>query len=119
MDASPLSQKILSNNTPLHYETSFQNRKHAMIKNIKFKVPIQYTQNTRKDEQIKEPLNDIVPLKPVMVNEEMIVNGNTNNNTYTELKTVPNSSTSVIVNAVQPNNVHWRRRISQNLNLNC
>lgn len=105
VDIEPLSQKSLAACGPLHYETSFQNRKHAMIKNIKFKRPIQ---NSR-----MEDVNKAFGAE----SGEGLGNG-TNNNTYTELKTV-NSGTSVIVNASQPNNIHWRRRISQNLNLDC
>ncbi|ENN73909.1 zinc finger protein 239 isoform X1 [Dendroctonus ponderosae] len=50
IEASPLA----------HYETSFQNRKHAMIKNIKFKVPARYTNLLKSSAQPQEPASVIV-----------------------------------------------------------
>ncbi|XP_050296636.1 zinc finger protein 624-like [Anthonomus grandis grandis] len=47
--ANSTSQQCLSSySSALHYETSFQNKKHAMIKNIKFKVPPEYTKLFKK-----------------------------------------------------------------------
>nr|CAH7715262.1 unnamed protein product [Callosobruchus chinensis] len=87
-----ICQKILGQNpttSPLHYETSFQNRKHAMIKNIKFKVPIQYTKTFQEEgsaAEVAEGQND--------VHRSVIVNNN---------------------NVRQSSSLHWRRRTSLNL----
>ncbi|KAJ8933735.1 hypothetical protein NQ314_013828 [Rhamnusium bicolor] len=102
-------QKILSpySTPPIHYETSFQNRKHAMIKNIKFKVPIQYTNNFK----------EIGGKNTVSEPTDRVIQDTVNNNTYTELKPVAMTSVIVNNNMSQPSSMHWRRRTSQNLNL--
>ncbi|CAG9765236.1 unnamed protein product [Ceutorhynchus assimilis] len=82
-------QNVSSLSSVHHYETSFQNKKHAMIKNIKFKVPEQYTNS----------------FKAI----------STNNNVSSDDSEF---QTSVIVNSSNVNNssdIHWRRRTSQNL----
>nr|CAI5864085.1 unnamed protein product [Callosobruchus analis] len=87
-----ICQKILGQNpttSPLHYETSFQNRKHAMIKNIKFKVPIQYTKTFQEERGTAE-----VTEQQTDVHRSVIVNNN---------------------NVAQSTSLHWRRRTSQNL----
>ncbi|VEN53335.1 unnamed protein product [Callosobruchus maculatus] len=87
-----ICQKILGQTptpSPLHYETSFQNRKHAMIKNIKFKVPIQYTKTFQEEggsTEVAEGETD--------AHRSVIVNNN---------------------NVEQSTSLHWRRRTSQNL----
>lgn len=113
-----ICQKILDPNSEpkIHYETSFQNRKHAMIKNIKFKVPAKYTSKFR------ESNNVVVSDKSTSNN---IININNNNckgiiqsKNKNSLESV--AATSVIVNnSVQFSNSmeHWRRRTSQNLGL--
>lgn len=106
--STEICQKILApfSAPPLHYETSFEHKKHALIKNIKFKLPPNYT-------NIKT--SEIAPLKPVPnvnLNEERLENG-----TYAELKTinVSNGATSVIVKgSASQSDVHWRRRTLQN-----
>lgn len=44
-DSLEICKKILTtiDVPPLHYETSFEEKKHALIKNIKFKLPSTYT----------------------------------------------------------------------------
>lgn len=87
-------QKILNPNLEpkIHYETSFQNQKHAMIKNIKFKVPIQYTKNFIESSKEKD-----TNIESVATATSVIVNNNNN---------IQSSSVD-----------HWRRRTSQNLGL--
>jgi uncharacterized Zn-finger protein len=101
--STEICQKILSPfpPPPLHYETSFEHKKHAIIKNIKFKLPPNYT-----NLKVNDTLRDVVP-----VHREL------SNNNNQELKTIQNAATSVIVNSnLNPNsNMHWRRRTSQNL----
>lgn len=115
--STEICQKILSPFTtaPLHYETSFEHKKHAVIKNIKFKLPPKYM-NLKNNNDI---LNDITPLQPVNNDNVTEVNLPDKNNTYAELKTVnvTNGATSVIVkgHANHQNDMHWRRRTSQNL----
>ncbi|XP_056635610.1 zinc finger protein 154-like [Diorhabda sublineata] len=96
-----ICQKILDpNSRPIHYETSFQNKQHAMIKNIKFKVPIQYTNQFKENGKVEETKNDDCSLN------------------FTELQ--PVAMTSVIVNSndlSESGNLYWRRRTSQNLSL--
>lgn len=112
--STEICQKILSpfSTPPLHYETSFEHKKHAVIKNIKFKLPSNYTNIKTGD-----VLSEITPLKPVTnVNEMKLPE---KNGTYTDLKTVDvtNGATSVIVkgNAAQgQSDMHWRRRTLQN-----
>ncbi|XP_018572363.1 zinc finger protein 2 [Anoplophora glabripennis] len=106
-------QKILSPYPapPIHYETSFQNRKHALIKNIKFKVPIQYTNHFKEEGTQKRAAT------PSEAVGDGIVQDSSNNNTYAELKPVAMTSVIVNTNASQPSSMHWRRRTSQNLNL--
>ncbi|KAJ3666700.1 hypothetical protein Zmor_002134 [Zophobas morio] len=110
--STEICQKILSPypTRPLHYETSFEHKKHAIIKNIKFKLPANYT-----NLKVNDTLKDIFPLtsaKSSNVDSEA-----SNNNSYSELKTVQNAATSVIVNSNlnQNSSMHWRRRTSQNL----
>lgn len=95
---------------PLHYETSFEHKKHAVIKNIKFKLPPHYI-NTK----TSDILSEITPLKPVAnVNLSEIKE---KNGTYAELKTVDvmNGATSVIVKGnTGQSDMHWRRRTLQN-----
>ncbi|EEZ98857.1 zinc finger protein 624 [Tribolium castaneum] len=98
--STEICQNILSPySRPIHYETSFEHKKHAIIKNIKFKLPPNYTN-----------------LKPTNINFNVDTDL-ANNKTYTELKTVQNAATSVIVNSnlSQNSNMHWRRRTLQNL----
>ncbi|KAJ8977707.1 hypothetical protein NQ317_005440 [Molorchus minor] len=108
---------------PIHYETSFQNRKHAMIKNIKFKVPIQYTNNFKENAQKNNPseMNDFTADSAKndisQLSDNRIVQDASNNNTYAELKPVAMTSVIVNNNMSQPSSMHWRRRTSQNLNL--
>ncbi|XP_072380009.1 uncharacterized protein [Diabrotica undecimpunctata] len=97
-----ISHGMDPNTGPIHYETSFQNKQHAMIKNIKFKVPIEYTNQFKKNNKSeKAPKDDNTKL------------------TFTELK--PVAMTSVIVssttNLSESDNLYWRRRTSQNLSL--
>lgn len=106
--STEICQNILSPYPrPIHYETSFEHKKHAIIKNIKFKLPPNY---------MNLKVNDVIPLKPAKINVKDNELSN-NNNSYTELKTVQNATTSVIVNSNlnQDSNMHWRRRTSQNL----
>ncbi|XP_044257960.1 zinc finger protein 2-like [Tribolium madens] len=117
--AEPTSTEICQNilspySRPIHYETSFEHKKHAIIKNIKFKLPPNYTNLTNL--KVNDTLKDVISVKPTNINFN--VDGDLpNNNTYTELKTVQNAATSVIVNSNlnQDSNMHWRRRTSQNL----
>lgn len=112
--STEICQKILSpfSTPPLHYETSFEHKKHAVIKNIKFKLPSNYTNIKTSD-----ILSEITPLKSVPnVDPNEVVE---KNGTYAELKTVSvtNGATSVIVkgNAGQSqSDMHWRRRTLQN-----
>lgn len=108
-----ICQKILDPNSEpkIHYETSFQNRKHAMIKNIKFKVPAKYTSKFRESNNV--------------TTDKAIINSINNNTSSDDIVQDRNSmesvaATSVIVNnSVQFSNrmEHWRRRTSQNLGL--
>lgn len=114
--STEICQKILSpfSTPPLHYETSFEHKKHAVIKNIKFKLPSNYTNIKTSD-----ILSEITPLKPVTNVNLNETKGPDKNGTYTELKTVniTNGATSVIVkgNAGQSqSDMHWRRRTLQN-----
>ncbi|CAG9857266.1 unnamed protein product [Phyllotreta striolata] len=72
---------------PLLYETSFQNNKHAMIKNIKFKVPIEYTNQFSKGGS-----NGGDRPASVIVNMSNLESG-------------------------ESGNLYWRRRTSQNLTM--
>lgn len=101
-----ICQKILDPNSEpkIHYETSFQNRQHAMIKNIKFKVPAKYTNKFRETNNFPDKK----------------INNNSNNTLQDKVTLESVAATSVIVNnSVQfSNNMeHWRRRTSQNLGL--
>ncbi|KAG5875965.1 hypothetical protein JTB14_034386 [Gonioctena quinquepunctata] len=100
-----ICQKILDpNSRPLHYETSFQNKKHAMIKNIKFKVPAQYTSNfseREKEKPVSSESKTYAELKPVAVTSVIVNNNNVGNSN----------------DLGQLNNMHWRRRTLQNLGL--
>lgn len=96
-------QNLTSYSSVLHYETSFQNRKHAMIKNIKFKVPEQYTNS----------------FKTLPINSNI---GNSNSYSISAdsemAQTYPLTNKSVIVNnsnLANCSDLHWRRRTSQNL----
>lgn len=113
-----ICQKILDPNSEpkIHYETSFQNRKHAMIKNIKFKVPAKYTSKFRESNNVSD--------RSIINNCNNIIRDNCNNSNCNNIirDTLEESvaATSVIVNnSVQfPNSMeHWRRRTSQNLGL--
>lgn len=112
--STEICQKILSP-SPLHYETSFEHKKHAVIKNIKFKLPSHYI-NTKTN----DILSEITPLKPVSnVSINEIKQPDKNGTTYTELKTVDviNGATSVIVKGGASHSqidMHWRRRTLQN-----
>jgi len=78
-----------------------------MIKNIKFKVPEQYTNLCKQNNSKKVSAADIQVQDSQEVSESKV---------YSELKPVVN--TSVIVNNSNNNHssdVHWRRRTSQNL----
>lgn len=110
--STEICQKILS--PPLHYETSFEHKKHAVIKNIKFKLPPHYI-NTKTN----DILSEITPLKPVTNVHLNEMKGGEKNGTYTELKSVDvvNGATSVIVKGSAGQNqsdMHWRRRTLQN-----
>lgn len=114
--STEICQKILApfSTPPLHYETSFEHKKHAVIKNIKFKLPPHYI-NTKTN----DILSEITPLKPVSNVNLSEFKESEKNGTYAELKTVDvmNGATSVIVkgNAVQnQSDMHWRRRTLQN-----
>ncbi|CAH1173627.1 unnamed protein product [Phaedon cochleariae] len=93
-------QRILDPNStrPLHYETSFQNKKHAMIKNIKFKVPALYTNNFKESEKGESKM--YTELGPAAVTS-VIVNNNSGKSDGGEFG--------------QHSSIHWRRRTSQNL----
>ncbi|XP_066245059.1 zinc finger protein 723-like isoform X1 [Euwallacea similis] len=94
-DLEPLQSSDLAPfSSVLHYETSFQNRKHAMIKNIKFKVPARYT-NSLKTSTNNNPNGSDVSTKSSDQDSH-------------------SSNTSVIVNN-SCSDVHWRRRTSQGL----
>lgn len=110
-----ICQKILDPNSEpkIHYETSFQNRKHAMIKNIKFKVPAKYTNKFRESNNVTD--------KSIINNLNLNNNNNSNNDIVRGNSCLESvAATSVIVNnSVQCSNSmeHWRRRTSQNLGL--
>ncbi|XP_060523969.1 zinc finger and BTB domain-containing protein 49-like [Cylas formicarius] len=76
----------------LHYATSFQNQKHAMIKNIKFKVPARYTNLFK---QTTAPEDETAQISLPSSTKQV--------------------ETSVIVNKGSSSDLHWRRRTSQNL----
>ncbi|CAH0558661.1 unnamed protein product [Brassicogethes aeneus] len=108
--SSQICQTTLeSHSTPLHYETSFQNQKHAQIKNIKFKVPIQYTNNHKTEERCSNLIHDTILNKG---NKHLHTTND--NNFCSEIDNRQHAATSVIVNN-QPGNMHWRRRTSQTL----
>lgn len=113
--STEICQKILSpySTAPLHYETSFEHKKHAVIKNIKFKLPPKYINLRNSD-----ILSDITPLQPVNNGDVSEASLSEKDKVYSELKTV-NSATSVIVKRHDnhQNDMHWRRRTSQNLSL--
>lgn len=146
--SSEICQKIMSpfSNSPPHYETAFEHKKHAAIKNMKLKLPQKCTnvksaagtsdilgeiENLEAGGKFKSSsiLGDVKPLEPVkgVGVDGASLEGENGGFTYTELKTVNgvvgnNAATSVIVksgnNANQiSNEMHWRRRTSQNLNL--
>lgn len=94
-------------NKPINYETSFMQTPHAIIKNIKFKLPDNYTNiKSTKDFIGIKPL---VPVANVDADKEL----STNDLEYTELKP---AKTSVIVNT-SSSDLHWRRRTLQSLNI--
>lgn len=115
--STEICQKILSpfSTPPLHYETSFEHKKHAVIKNIKFKLPSHYI-NTKTN----DILSEITPLKPVTNVNLNEIKGSDKNGTYAELKTVDvinGGATSVIVKGSagqSQSDMHWRRRTLQN-----
>lgn len=111
-ESTAICQKILGPYHPLHYETSFEHKKHAVIKNIKFKLPPEYI-NLKSD--CTSTVKPLEPVQNVNLSEE---EAHRNNNTYAELKSVVNGATSVIVNGQsQQQELHWRRRTAQNFNL--
>lgn len=79
--------------------------KPNIIRNIKFKLPLTYT-------SLDHGIEALEPVRP-----RNIVNGNA---AHTEIKTVQpvNAATSVIVNMQQSQQteMHWRRRLSLNMN---
>lgn len=91
-------------NKPINYETSFEQSPHAIIKNIKFKLPANYT-NIRSTKSF----STVQPLEPVPnVNADQELQSNEQE--YIELKP---AKTSVIVNS--SSDLHWRRRTVQTL----
>lgn len=106
VSASP-QQNLATYSSTFNYETSFQYGKHSMIKNIKFKVPEQYT-NLFKQSSNKGTNNNS--------GDSNDVNESSDTGVFSELKPVANAS--VIVNNSnlnQSSDIHWRRRTSQNL----
>ncbi|KAI4457784.1 finger putative transcription factor family-related [Holotrichia oblita] len=102
------SEILKSDFLPLHYGTSFEHKTHAVIKNIKFKLPKEYLNLSNKDDVNITALN-IGSKLPI---EEQRLTKNVGN-------VEPQSEvTSVIVNATnsQVSDVHWRKRTTQNFN---
>lgn len=91
--STEICQKILSpfSTKPLHYETSFEHKTHATIKNMKFKLPSNYLDYIKNNDRL---MKEIIPSK----------------------ETKSTAATSVIVNSMDQSNIHWRRRTAQNLN---
>lgn len=88
---------------PIHYGTSFDQKTHAVIKNIKFKLPEKYVNLSNEDK-----------LLPLLVDENMTFEDE--GRVYAELRTVNEENcASVIVNAAN-NDVHWRKRTTQSFN---
>lgn len=114
-DSTEICQKILSPIIPpVNNDTSFE-RAHS-ISNIKFKLPSKYIHLSKKN-----ILNDINPLKPVENVKAKLEDKPEKESTYAKLKPVPptNAATSVIVNthSTSQNEMHWRRRTLQNLEM--
>lgn len=91
--------------SPIKRETDSFDCKPNIIRNIKFKLPLTYT-------SLDHGIKALEPVRP-----RNVVHGSA---TYTEVKTVQpvNAATSVIVNMQQgqQTEMHWRRRLSLNLN---
>ncbi|GJQ68883.1 hypothetical protein Trydic_g6078 [Trypoxylus dichotomus] len=106
--------EVLKNDfLPLHYGTSFEHKTHAVIKNIKFKLPKEYLNLSNKDDHPSG--GAIQSNKDSKLNVDAITNVTNNNNVNAE----PHSEvTSVIVNPTnnQISDVHWRKRTTQNFN---
>lgn len=113
----------------IHYETSFEQEKHAIIKNIKFKLPAKYTNLKSKPNNIT--LNNFSNNSMQLQNYNFIAEANSVQNIEylennligaqnIEICSEMTAGTSVIVNtsytADTPENVHWRRRMARNLN---
>lgn len=94
-------------NKPINYETSFMQTPHAIIKNIKFKLPDNYT-NIKSTKEFM----GLKPLTPVPIDNDAEKEIESNGIEYTELKP---AKTSVIVNT--SSDLHWRRRTLQSLNI--
>lgn len=100
------SSEMLKNDfLPLHYGTSFEHKTHAIIKNIKFKLPKEYLNLSNKDK------DDTIFSQNVKVFEESRENNNDGNNIEPQSEV-----TSVIVNPTncQMLDTHWRKRTTHN-----
>ncbi|XP_019871607.2 zinc finger protein ZFP2 isoform X2 [Aethina tumida] len=105
--SSEICQRILDPSPPQNDQYQYR---RPVIKQIKFKVPVQYTLNDRLESHY-DPYKELAPQEPVKM---MIPKSDKiNNNSYTELLPAP---TSVIVNH-QANNMPWRKRTSEILNV--
>ncbi|KAB0800860.1 hypothetical protein PPYR_06599 [Photinus pyralis] len=111
-ESSEICQKILTPMGPPLTNDSYFEKPPSIIRNIKFKLPPKYL-NLSKPNVLDEVL------KPNMQPKE--TSTPVDNQTYTDLKPLPLSSgaTSVIVNtnSSHANEMHWRRRTLQNLEL--
>lgn len=124
-DSLEICKRILYPVDPssLHYETSFENNEHAMIKNMKFKIDLStYTKNQERDSH-----NESLTLNNYAKKIDNVKCDVGRNVQYTELQPVRISESSehqsVIVNlhsehlekhSVRPfNEMHWRKRTSQ------
>lgn len=136
-ESNEIYQKILTpfSGPPLNYETSFEQKSHAVIKNIKFKLPAKYTNlepiNTVNLAQKLQNLeNTYVGLNAQTAKTEESNFGSNpapqDEPKYEELKPVKANESlyidlmapkSVIVNS-SLSDVHWRRRTSQHLQAN-
>lgn len=136
-DSLEICKKILSPiDAPIHYETSFENKKHASIKNIKFKLPSTYTDNALKtaeegrnsylddfqlaycakkvtdvDCDVECVGNDYAELKPVATS---YTSSSVNEHQSVIVNPVNNSDQIPLADSVPPfNEMHWRKRTSQ------
>lgn len=113
-DSLEICKKILTPTveTPLHYETSFEHKQHAVIKNIKFKLPSTYTNNALNLKATTSSNNDHGSIR----NEKQECSVNSSNQDNKKQSVIVNNySADQTQKDVQFSDLHWRRRTAQNL----